>query len=1168
MKNQRFTVHTTEEEGHIYLKPNMPEKEVNDELTKKFGNQWLYADYNTNQILNPMTMHKFGGLTDSLKKASVTVKKSAEDAYDLTKPRVVRAAKSAKATITPVVKSASGTIFRATKNAGQYAWDAAEEVAPDIYEAGKKAGKTLAKEAADFFTDIFNYGLTKSEQYQKYKLLQTAQAKREFNDIMRKFKAGLLKKNGVEVTEFRKALKMAVEKSFDTDEKQLRKLAKAERGMMIPNAEFNKFEMPDVEAYHYALHIKNTYPKIWKIGRNEFDDVAFNNLGRVIKRGFWLDKEEPFYKKWKSSMDRKAGNKTLAGKIALLKWLSWGNTGRDKTEELIDNAISKLYNHKYARGGEIIDLAPLSEVPLSTQFQRLTGDSYNVEDFENEAGGGLQAYPGNVIVHKKTGKKFRIPLPEKIVENGSGGFNYPSAGERVAKEVDLITLPKNVQGTNCGNCSFARPLDKSTGRYQCINPKINLMVTDRMCCALWDNKGAIRQWQKFEEGGPVPYDPFEEKKEWERIKRFIAGVLSNDETSTDEELVNYFMKETGMSEDEAEFYVDQRDTFLNKSASPADLVKYETEEITDQEPETTVEDVLIGGLGDNLPDSAIDPEKLEKGIKVEMEHTNDPEIAKEIAKDHYAEFPPTPTKDYYEELELMEEKLKEPEVITITDEDAEFPTNEQAQATFDTVPEGEDFYLNGKDVDKWDADDLQNYVNFKREFAKAQYQQLYDQADTQEDQEGFVNFVQKTKNDFLHDDLIVVALIPCKSFTEVTKVLAKTGYLVPTQKYRTGGITIEQVDSSKPKLTKLYMLTGEYDGGYFATTFRIQFAPVMEPSVSKSTSKYRFNYKPESYQIESITNRDGAILKHVHPEILEEINRDIEYFRITKADASEWKQYKEGGKVDRYTFEEKKKIGAEILKQIGMATLMRIGAHNYGVGENDKGFPYIQFKASGAAHKRGLYITVYYNPRDWYIVEGVTLINYVRKEVGRYDMVYNNQLSDIVLQIADGVKYAKGGNVRINEMVKNWQKEGRAFSNISNNDNEFFEKIGIPLSSIGTTSQTGNDLVYYDTKKYSSGKNALKLVKMAVGGLTEGPSHKEGGIPMTVKSTGQKVELEGGEQIINTKNTASKKRYIITKPLTPKQIGSCINELDGNGVKYRDENSPCPIVEVDKNVTQ
>lgn len=46
-----------------------------------------------------------------------------------------------------------------------------------------------------------------------------------------------------------------------------------------------------------------------------------------------------------------------------------------------------------------------------------------------------------------------------------------------------------------------------------------------------------------------------------------------------------------------------------------------------------------------------DPEQLKMGIKVEMEHTTDPEISARIARDHLAEIP-----DYYTRLLKMEKE--------------------------------------------------------------------------------------------------------------------------------------------------------------------------------------------------------------------------------------------------------------------------------------------------------------------------------------------------------------------------------------------------------------------------------------------------------------------------------------------------------------------------------
>jgi hypothetical protein len=58
-------------------------------------------------------------------------------------------------------------------------------------------------------------------------------------------------------------------------------------------------------------------------------------------------------------------------------------------------------------------------------------------------------------------------------------------------------------------------------------------------------------------------------------------------------------------------------------------------------------------LGRNwrTPHSRFHAGELAKGVKVEMEHTDDPRIALEIAKDHLMELP-----DYYTRLERMEKR--------------------------------------------------------------------------------------------------------------------------------------------------------------------------------------------------------------------------------------------------------------------------------------------------------------------------------------------------------------------------------------------------------------------------------------------------------------------------------------------------------------------------------
>lgn len=50
-------------------------------------------------------------------------------------------------------------------------------------------------------------------------------------------------------------------------------------------------------------------------------------------------------------------------------------------------------------------------------------------------------------------------------------------------------------------------------------------------------------------------------------------------------------------------------------------------------------DVLPGGVGDSTDVSEVDQSELALGLRHEMEHTNDPVIAREIAIDHLTEDP-------------------------------------------------------------------------------------------------------------------------------------------------------------------------------------------------------------------------------------------------------------------------------------------------------------------------------------------------------------------------------------------------------------------------------------------------------------------------------------------------------------------------------------------------
>lgn len=62
---------------------------------------------------------------------------------------------------------------------------------------------------------------------------------------------------------------------------------------------------------------------------------------------------------------------------------------------------------------------------------------------------------------------------------------------------------------------------------------------------------------------------------------------------------------------------------------------------------------IPGGLGSGKSDADFDPRSLAAGQKAEMEHTNDPSVAREIARDHLSEDP-----RYYDKLSRINLSLE------------------------------------------------------------------------------------------------------------------------------------------------------------------------------------------------------------------------------------------------------------------------------------------------------------------------------------------------------------------------------------------------------------------------------------------------------------------------------------------------------------------------------
>ena len=98
--------------------------------------------------------------------------------------------------------------------------------------------------------------------------------------------------------------------------------------------------------------------------------------------------------------------------------------------------------------------------------------------------------------------------------------------------------------------------------------------------------------------------------------------------------------------------------FFKANPSPSDDKVHELAESMGVSPHSLEEEIykMVGKTAqkhEHVPDYKYDPEQLRMGIKVEKEHTDDPEKAKELSKDYLSELP-----DYYTRLDKMEEEGK------------------------------------------------------------------------------------------------------------------------------------------------------------------------------------------------------------------------------------------------------------------------------------------------------------------------------------------------------------------------------------------------------------------------------------------------------------------------------------------------------------------------------
>lgn len=74
--------------------------------------------------------------------------------------------------------------------------------------------------------------------------------------------------------------------------------------------------------------------------------------------------------------------------------------------------------------------------------------------------------------------------------------NLTSTQKERAKRVELVVLPKNIEGKKCGTCRYAKKHSKESVNLYCTNNAVHMNVKSNWACKLWEGKGVKRLQRK------------------------------------------------------------------------------------------------------------------------------------------------------------------------------------------------------------------------------------------------------------------------------------------------------------------------------------------------------------------------------------------------------------------------------------------------------------------------------------------------------------------------------------------------------------------------------------------------------------------------------------------------------------------------------------------------
>lgn len=469
--------------------------------------------------------------------------------------------------------------------------------------------------------------------------------------------------------------------------------------------------------------------------------------------------------------------------------------------------------------------------------------------------------------------------------------------------------------------------------------------------------------------------------------------------------------------------------------------------------------------------------ELNKGIKIEMEHTTDRSAAEKIALDHLAESPL-----YYVYLAKMEDELK------MQDIDAYFKRVQPVYAKGGAIEEVYEFRT--PTGAKSTLTYIQQVIVRTKEF-KAWFGDW---------QQAALNLLRDNRDNF---DKHYAGVSYAINHVTLEPLVVYHGTATSTPFY--------EFDASRAEgVGRPY--------AYFADNreYALNFTTYSQRGAGSTPILYQCFLK--------VMNPFYAISSDYEMQ-----NQGPSYWREKIAESLYYDRYKKSREPNSEDFQEIERIVSE-----------QIGDHLRKSFQSDYG-PFWRLMAGDTQRKFKTFLML--NKYD--------SVRYGEEYSVLYDPNNPSQYTRAwTVFDADQIKLADGRNIDFNPFQKDIRMEDGGKLEAPKEDaapapaGNFFEKMSSAMGVADETREFAHGgTVYGDGKHHTTAKD---------GGFFKGKSHAEGGIKAVNTDTGQIIEVEGNEVIINKRSVAdTSKKEFEGEMLTNREILSRINQ-SGGGVAFAD----------------